>query len=341
MWLKNAAVHTGTLRAAALLAKPRVVILMYHSVVEDWERTAHTIGTSHSLVDFELQMRALSTRFHPVSLDQVVKFANDGQELPAWSVAVTFDDGFADNYDLALPILRRYQIPATFYIMVNAVESGMPPWYIRLNFAFHTTTLLTWKNMENGRSFEIASAEGKKAALNVAWGLCAARSGTAQEEMVRKIEKSIQIEPFVTRGMMMNWDQVRSLRKVGYTVGAHTLSHPNLAHIPESEAWSEIRGCKERLEERLGCVVEHFSYPHPALDPHWSVQILQLTREAGFRSGVLTTHGAVLPGDQPLRLRRVPAARSFERWIWELESTFLGRRAPDDCGGQELVSQAV
>lgn len=322
--MKNAAVHGRVLRAAALCARPRAVVLMYHSVVEEPEQTANTIRISQSRASFESQMSALSRRFNPVSIEQVMEFA-DGRRLPPWSVAVTFDDGFADNYDVVLPILSRYGIPATFYIMVNAVETGTPPWYVRLNFAFSTTTVTAWKHPENGQTFEIASADGKKAALSIAWDLGAARSGTAQEQLMHQIEESLQIEPLDARsGLMMNWDQVRALKKAGHIIGAHTLSHPNLAHVTEGEARSEIRGCKERLEEKLSEPIQHFSYPHPALDPHWSGQTFQITREAGFRSAMLTTFGSVLPGDQPLSLKRIPAVKNFDLWIWRLEYAFLG-----------------
>ena len=326
-WVKNAAVHGRVLRAAARFAKPRAVVLTYHSVVEEPERTANSIRISQSRASFESQMSALARRFNPVSIEEVRRFAAEGQPLPPWSAAVTFDDGFADNHDVVLPILSRYGIPATFYIMVNAVETGTPPWYCRLNFAFNTTTVPEWKHPENGRTFEITSADGRKAALTVAWDLGAARSGSAQEQLIHQIEESLRVEPLDARsGLMMNWNQVRALKKAGHIIGGHTLSHPNLAHVTEAEARSEIRGCKERLEEELGEPIQHFSYPHPALNPQWTPQTFQITREAEFRSAVLTKHGAVLPGDEPLSLKRLSAAKDFDQWIWQLERAFLGDR---------------
>jgi peptidoglycan/xylan/chitin deacetylase (PgdA/CDA1 family) len=325
LWVKKVAVHGRVLRAAARFAKPRAVILAYHSVVENPDETAKTIRISHSRAAFESQMNILSRRFHPVTVEQVREFAAEGRQLPPLSVAVTFDDGFADNYGVVLPILSRYGIPATFYIMVNAVETGTPPWYVRVNFAFNTTSLSAWKHPENGTTFAIASAEGKKAALNVAWNLGAARSGTAQEQLIHQIEESLQVEPIDARsGLMMNWDQVRALKKAGHTVGGHTLSHPNLAQVPEAEARAEIEGCKKRLEETLGEPIQHFSYPHPALNPHWTPQTFQITHEAGFRSAVLTTPGAVLPGDPPLGLKRISPGKDSDQVVWEMERAFLG-----------------
>jgi len=114
------------------------------------------------------------------------------------------------------------------------------------------------------------------------------------------------------------------LKKEGHIIGAHTLSHPNLAHVAEEEVRSEIVGSKKRLEEKLSEPIQHFSYPHPALDPHWNAQTFQITREAGFRSAVLTTPGSVVPGDEPLSLKRIPAAKTLDEWLWRLEYAFLG-----------------
>ena len=323
-WLKSAAVHSGILRATARFVKPRVLVLGYHSVVENPSATANTIRISHSRDSFESQIRALARNFNPVTIEQVREFAAEGRHLPPRSAAVTFDDGFADNHDVVLPILSRYGVPATFYIMVNAVETGTPPWYVRLNFAFNTTTVSEWKHPENGQTFSIDNAEGRNAALNVAWDLGAARSGTAQEQFIRQIEESLRVEPLDRRsGLMMNWEQVRALKAAGHIIGGHTLSHPNLAQVSEGEARSEIRGCKERLDEKLGEPIQHFSYPHPALHPHWSPQTVQFTREAGFRSAVLTTTGAVRPGEDPLSLKRIPPAKDLAGWTWRMERWFL------------------
>jgi peptidoglycan/xylan/chitin deacetylase (PgdA/CDA1 family) len=126
---------------------------------------------------------------------------------------------------------------------------------------------------------------------------------------------------------MMSWDQVRALKTAGHVIGGHTLGHPNLAHVTQAEARSEIMGCKEQIEKELGESIHHFSYPHPALNPQWSPQTLQITREAGFKSAVLTTPGSVLPGDEPLSLVRIPATHEFGEWMWQMERAFLADRS--------------
>ena len=121
-WIKKTLVRSGGLRLAARLAPAAAVILMYHSIAKDPEVTRNTIGLSQSLKDFEAHMRTLAQRFSPVTIEQVAQFAREGKTLPKRAVVVTFDDGFLDNYECAFPVLNHYGVPATFYILVNAIR---------------------------------------------------------------------------------------------------------------------------------------------------------------------------------------------------------------------------
>jgi len=324
-WVKAAISETGALRAAALLAPQSAVILMYHSVVEDPRQTAATIRISQSRASFERQMATLARRFNVVTLDQVVSFVSEGLPIPRRSVVVTFDDGFADNFETALPILTRYGIPATFYVLVGAVDSGTPPWYCRLAYAFNSTMHGEWKQPNANFKFNLHDRDGKSAAMEAAWDIGAALSGSAQQRMVEEVEATLEVQAIDARSrLMMNWDQVRALKNAGHTIGGHSLTHPNLAHVSAAEAKAEIFGCKEALEAMVGSPAKHFCYPHPALNPQWTPDTKEITREAGFQSAVLTTPGSVRRGDDILSLRRIPASEDSERWIWDLERAFVG-----------------
>ena len=96
-------------------------------------------------------------------------------------MAVTFDDGFLDNYEVALPILARYGVPATFYLMVDAVDSGTPPWYCRLNRAFRTTQRTEWADPEYGVRMKLG--EDRAEVLQLVVNQCARKVGKEQEEL--------------------------------------------------------------------------------------------------------------------------------------------------------------
>jgi len=316
--------HSGALTAAARMAPPAAVILMYHSIVEDPEQTRNTIRVSQSRRHFEAQMQTLAERFTPVTVQDIAAFASEGRPLPRRAVAVTFDDGFADNYYEVLPLLARLGIPATFYIMVNAIDNGSLPWYCRMNFAFQTTRRSSWIDPQQGQHYPLQTSQDRQTALKCAWSIGARKTGETQEGFLRQVETSLDVEPPGNR-VMLTWDEVRALRKAGHIVGGHTLSHPNLAHVSEGEARAEIEGCKRRLEEELREPIRHFSYHHPALNPSWSSQTVTLNSEAGFQSAALTYGGPVRRGENPLCLKRIYPSNDLEQWVWNLECTFLGR----------------
>jgi len=325
-WFKKALVRSPIFSAAHRFFPPAAVILSYHSILEEPELTDHILGISQPRAAFDAHMEALARHFSPVKVEDIGQFAGSGRQLPPRAVAVTFDDGFADNYEVALPVLSKYGIPATFYIMVDSVENGTLPWYCRVRFAFNTTRVPRWCSPDGKRTYDLTVLEERNAARAAAWDRGAALTRTAQQAFVGMVEKALEIEPVkAKRGFMMDWEQVRLLKKAGHTIGGHTLSHPNVAQVSQSEAQSEIMGCKKRLEEEVGAPVEHFSYPHPALNPHWSKQTLEITREAGFKSAALTTPGPVHAGDDPLAMKRIYAANDLDQFTWNLHCTFLGR----------------
>jgi peptidoglycan/xylan/chitin deacetylase (PgdA/CDA1 family) len=306
-FFKKALIKTSILRAASRFSPPAAAILAYHSVVENPDLTDYFLGASRSLADFEKHVEILALKFSPVTIAEVAAFAASGRPLPRHAVAVTFDDGFADNHDIALPVLARFGVPATFYIMFNSVETGTLPWYCRIRFAFHTTKIPQWTHPQSGRIYNLTLPGDRQDAMQSAWDRGAALTGRVQDEFIDQIERSLETDPtraHADHGLMMTWDQVRALKNAGHTIGAHTLSHPNVSQVTPEEARHEIAGSKQKLEEKIAQPIEHFSYPHPALNPHWSPQTLQILKESGFQSAVLTTPGPVRPNHGPLVMKR-------------------------------------
>src|SRR6185369_13352038 len=138
--IKNFAIRSGLLRWAARLRPSGVAILMYHSVMERPAAEAHTLGRiMHSSDVFRRQMEVLARDFNPVTLDDALEFVSGEKTLKGRPVVVTFDDGYSDNSEIAVPILNRVGVPATFYIAVESVDSHTLPWPSRLRHAMYTT----------------------------------------------------------------------------------------------------------------------------------------------------------------------------------------------------------
>lgn len=342
-WVKRVSGRTGMLRLAGQFAPDGAAILMYHSVLDEPERCANSIGRGiiHATQVFERQMEFVSRRCSPVTIDDIRLFLSGGKPLPRRAVAVTFDDGFADNSEIAAPILSRFGIRAAFYLTVSLIGTKDPPWYCRLRHAFATTQKEEWISSANKGPYSLATAQNRDAALLEAFDFCAPLAGDALEQTVRTIERGLDIEALTGRnGFMMDWNHARALQHAGHVVGCHTLTHPNVAHVAPDVARKELVVSKRRMEEELSASVLHFSYPHPGLNPNWTPETVKMTKEAGYQTAVTTTPGPVRRGDHPLMLTRVYTPRSEQEFMWTLERAFLRRRVrPVAAAGSRAVEE--
>lgn len=319
---------TGMLRLMIPLVAKGVAVLRYHSVQERPRDVANSIGIgiTHSAQLFREQMELLSIKYVPVTMDDVLEFIQGGKMISSRAVAITFDDGFADNFEVAKPILDQYGIPATFYVTVSSLESTNPPWYIRLRHAFFSTSQKNWIT-NDGKVVSISDHQSRNNALVKACEYCATLAGRNQNIAVTEIEEALQVDPYMPNpGIMLTWEQVRRMRTSGHIIGSHTLSHPNMAFIEdENVLLDEMISSKKQIENQLGEPVTHFSYPSPMLEPHWSERTVNACRMAGYDTATTCTPGKVNKGDNPLALKRMWVPFTMEEFKWYLDNTLLGR----------------
>jgi peptidoglycan/xylan/chitin deacetylase (PgdA/CDA1 family) len=326
-WIKRGIVKSGLPSLAGRLKGPRTVILRYHSVQvtpSDYDNSLGK-GIVHSVTAFREQMEWLARTFEPVTVEEVASAVVGRRAMPRRGVLITFDDGYADNFDLALPVLNHLGIKAAFYITVDCVEPEKIPWFCRLRYAFAATDRQTWPDPSGKRVWRLSDVQERRQAFLSTSGQCALRSGAAQDDWVERVERGLAVGTLAHAGrLMMDWEQIRALHRQGHTVGSHTLSHPNIAQLSREAASWELRESKRRLEEKLGAPVSHFSYPSPILQPHWSAGTMECCREHGYRTAMTCTPGAVVPGDSPLCLKRIPAPEALEDFKWAVQCAFLG-----------------
>ena len=323
--VKKALLETGVARIASRFRPPAAAILAYHSVQDNPEDYAKTIGVNniHSTLVFASQMELVARKFHPVTVDDILLFLRGEKQLPPRSVAVTFDDGYLDNFELVAPVLERYGIRGAFYVMVDAIGSAVLPWFIRLRHAFWTTRLKTWRGPGNGTVFALGNLDGRRVAFLAACCHCAKLVGVAQEQLLRSIERDLEAAPVKAGKIMMGWDELCRLCAAGHIIGSHTLCHPNVAFIRPEEALHEFTESKRRLQAHLGVEVRHFSYPHPVLDPNYTEETAIMSREAGFESGVTTVNAPVDRGQNAWSLPRLYTLKHPDDFHWHLEKAFF------------------
>ncbi len=327
--IKSALMYSQVPRLIAWGLATRVVILRYHSVLDEPSRYADSIGYGiiHSTRSFRAHMEILASEYHPVTIDDLLLFLTGQKDLQRRSVLVTFDDGYADNCEIAVPILDHYGISAAFYVAVGPIDAPPIPWFSRLRYAFSISNRDTVFDIAEQRDRPLKEQADRYAAFQSAARHCACLVGNKQESAVREIEKHLNVAPLDAKECpMMTWDQVREVRRHGHTVGSHTVTHPNMAHVSAEELQHELVESKRKLEQVLGEPIVHFSYPSPILEPHYTEETIRACAQAGYKTSVTCTSGGVQPWHNPLAIQRIHSDDDKLQFRWNLEWTFLGGR---------------
>jgi peptidoglycan/xylan/chitin deacetylase (PgdA/CDA1 family) len=271
---------SGALAAAERFARG-APILAYHGVTD---RPSSPLGNVRRLhvpaICFEQHLCLLAERWHPVPLS-AIRDATTGTSLPPRSVAVTFDDGYRNLLTVALPLLRRYRMPATVFVLTGPITPRL--WMDRLEAAVAQTREpeVRWE----GLVFSLGSDAGRRQAMVALFALLDPL-GEAREEAVDRLCQQLgrpRPEADDDRDLL-TWDEVRLLRQAGLEIGSHAGSHEPLTRVHEAAVTAMLKESRERLVRELGAGAYPFAYPWGA----WSPRIAGAVREAGFMCAVTT-----------------------------------------------------
>lgn len=327
--IKQGILQSGLLRIKQWTLPPTALILYFHSVSPDRDVQKSHIGPGITATTdtFREYMRILRNRFHPVTLDDIAECLEEKKEIPVRSVALTFDDGFYDNYHYAAPIMEEFDIRATFYLTSACVEHQTLPWFCKLLFLFENTKNKgVFHDSFAKRDWNLDSPEEHREAYLYHLYECARFSWKEQNEHILRLEENLNL--CYNEGQapaMMTWEQAKQLIHRGHIIGNHTFSHPNVAYISPEDRQIEIVESHRLLEERLEHPVKHFSYPHPCLNPQHDTASDDLVRSLGYRTIALTEQGWVRSNSSQHALQRVSIAEMpIKAFLWKLETAFAG-----------------
>jgi peptidoglycan/xylan/chitin deacetylase (PgdA/CDA1 family) len=281
---------------------------------------------------FDAQMRHVRKHFRVVSLGQLCREMQEGLPVKP-TLAVTFDDGYRDLHTHAFPVLRKYQIPATIYLVGQCMETGEVPWYDRIFLALKVApgTLLEL-GMESPRRFELSSPASRAAA---AWEIVSYLRTIPNGRRLAwcaAFERRIPLPRRELDGRMLDWQQVRSMSRAGVFFGAHTMSHPVLSQLEAPALEAELVSSKQVLEQGLDALVEDFAYPFGKPED-CGPDAEKLLKRYGYKSGVTTTSGVNTTGANVFRLHRyqIDEEDSLPSFAFDLSRMFLEGAANADA----------
>ena len=250
---------------------------------------------------FDQLLGWISSWFNVIPLDEAASCLRKGN-LPPRAASITFDDGYEDNFSIAMPLLQKHRLPATFFIATGFIDGGRM-WNDSVIEAIRKSSLPAIDLSALGLgSFPLTNIIEKRHAIS-----CII-SALKYDEFQSRADKSSQIAKFadaeLPTNLMMTSTQVKAMQKAGMQIGAHTVTHPILARMDTKTAKKELIDSKEFLEGLLGETIKLFAYPNgkPGLDYH--PEHADIARQAGFNAAVSTAVGVARSGGDPFNIPR-------------------------------------
>ncbi|HYE69982.1 MAG TPA: polysaccharide deacetylase family protein [Aquabacterium sp.] len=262
---------------------------------------------------FDQICRWLRDWFRVLPLDEGVLRLKAGT-LPARAAAITFDDGYADNHDVALPILQRHGLTAAFFVATGFLDGGRM-WNDTVIESVRASKLQTLDLSEVGEQglgvHDLTDVVARRRAIDSIISRVKYLQPVQRTDTVSRIAEASGAPLPAT--LMMRSDQVHALHRAGMQIGAHTVTHPILATLAEEEVRREMQESKQCLERIIGSRVGLFAYPNGKPGEDYDERSVAVARELGFDAALSTTWGAARQADDPFQL---PRFTPWDRTRW-------------------------
>ena len=300
---------------------PRLSILIFHRVLATPDRL---FPAEMDAARFDRLMALVARIFTVLPLADAVQSLRQGN-LPANALSITFDDGYADNFDIALPILKRHGLSACFFIATGFLDGGRM-FNDSVIECVRASPLQRLDLAEFGLGqVDLQTPAQRTQAIGRILPLIKYLGQDERQAALLRLQRQCR-PPGLPDNLMMSRAQVRALHAAGMEIGAHTVSHPILELADDAQAEAEIRDSRSLLEGLLDRPVSLFAYPNGQPGRDYSHRHAAIVKRQGFAAAVSTAAGVARPGDDCYQLPRfTPWDLLPQRWIGRLVAGRLGR----------------
>jgi peptidoglycan/xylan/chitin deacetylase (PgdA/CDA1 family) len=277
--------YTGMDRLLGSLSGYRYtpLVIGYHRVVEDFRSSARTAIPSLLLSRrmLERHLDWVGRRYRFVDLDELGGLLESGRAIQKPVAAITFDDGYQDFYDHALPALQKKGIPAALFVVTGLVGTT--------RVQAHDKLYLLLVRRQGRAPVKVGIPLPHIVGMTPYQAmrtLIEAASGTALDQVIRALEAEDAI-PEQMYSHSVTWETLDRIRRAGILIGSHTRTHIVMTNETRECVLDETVGSRQELERRLGTAIEHFAYPSGI----YNSSSVSAVAEAGYRFGYTTcTH---------------------------------------------------
>lgn len=283
------------------LKKGGVIILMFHKINDERDPQNLTIPPSV----FDQILTEIKKKHKVVFLETLFDANGDLIVDDSVKFAITFDDGYRDNYDEAYPLLQKHNVPATIYLSYGHMTGELSFWYERVMSALHNTK----KNFIDLKSigfekFDLESQNDQDFAINRIMLWLKNFPSKEREKKCDSIIDLLEIDPADLKvSPMLTWGMVDEMKKNNVNFGSHTLTHPILSRENRGTIEKEVVESKKNLEEKTGQMMKGFAYPNGRAEDY-NDTVLEFTSNT-YQHACTTTSGINYAGQDPYQLKRI------------------------------------
>ena len=301
------------IRPVDRLEEDRLAVFLFHGVVEKSTYQIRNYTNKHLPKDtFAGVIRELCSKGYPLSMEEAIWHQKNHKPFPPRAFAVTFDDGFENNFTIAAPILAEANVPALFYVTTGFIEYNSMSWIDRIEYCLeiHSGGELKLPWSEGMHQFQSPADKIRlleEIRLNVKND-----PDINVESLVDSIFVQCQIEPVVQSkdplDKKMSWQQVRELNESpNFMVGGHSHTHAVMSFLSRDDLEFEIATSLGLLQDRAGVMPRHYSYPE-GLAHCYSPEVIEALKNHGVICCPTAIDGVNMFFDDLFELKRIMLA---------------------------------
>jgi len=308
--LVNVMHSAGAFAPFRLANRAKTLIVMYHRFSETED------GRSTSARCFSEQLDYLSEHYRIVPLSELAGYLTRGIPVPPGLAVITIDDGYRDCYDIALPLLRERNIPATAFVVTGFVDRATWLWTDKVRYlTARASGSLLETHIEDqslrikldGRHSRLKGADRVNTELKLI-------PDEAKDDAILEIAASLGVslpENPPDEFQPLTWDQVREMDSSVIEIGSHTVTHPILTQTGSKQLRYELCDSRSRLEGELGRTVDLLGYPNGNHD----IAVQDEASRAGYKCAVTAEYGLNNGNSNPLALKRIHTEHDLAHFV--------------------------
>jgi peptidoglycan/xylan/chitin deacetylase (PgdA/CDA1 family) len=277
----------------------RLAILAWHNVEATWWYPSRPGQGVRGLVR---QLRSLQRFANVVPLEPALDALAAGRPLPPRAVALSWDDGYRDSLELVAPLLERFQMPATFFLVPGLLSGEVRAWWELLAWAWARSprNSVRW----DGRDLPVAGPAGRRSLQWLGLQLQAHSRAARDQRIAELLERLGAAGEPDDRGLFLDWSGAKQLAGRGFAIGSHSMYHAILGNEPVEEQQQDLSTSRARLEQELGVPIRLFAYPSGQANDY-GPETVHAAARAGYTHAFTTRAGWNRPSTSVLEGHRV------------------------------------